>query len=237
MYRIIILEDDAAAKDALIEALSDHPRFHDFYVAFAQSPAELKTQIEADGFPDILFADIVMPEGDMAGIDAVAKLLPAGCGTQVIYVSGYLDKALEVYRTEHTYFLLKPVSQDKLYEATTKALKRIDASTPQILTLKIEQKEVLINVPSITYCESNLRKVTVHAGRDQWTAYAKLDDIQTQLTSTFVRIHRSYLVNMAHIRSLKENTVTLQDGTTLPVSERKAKEAQRALLRFMKGGR
>lgn len=184
---------------------------------------------------DLLITDIIMPAGQPSGIDIVRNLFPQGTGTQVIYVSGYLEQSLEVYPTNHLYFLLKPVEDARLKEALDLALSAIERNQPSMLRIKYGHKEQLINTATISYLSSNLRKVTVHCKAGQLETYAKLDDLMPQLPDGFVRCHRSYVANLAYAVSLQEDSIQLNDGTTLPVSRRRAKEVQHALLAHISG--
>jgi DNA-binding LytR/AlgR family response regulator len=185
---------------------------------------------------DILVTDIVMPESSVDGIEVVKRLFPAESGTQVIYVSGYIDQSLEVYPSNHLYFLLKPVDEDRLREALSLALAALNRRRPTMVCIKVGRREQLINTSTITYLSSDLRKVTVNC-RDatKHETYARLDELQPQLPVNSVRCHRSYIVNLAFISSLDERMLTLVDGTQIPVSRRRVKEVQRALLERISG--
>lgn len=197
--------------------------------------ASLKAFLAAKEQIDILISDVIMPDGQPSGIDIVRTLFPEGSGTQVIYVSGYLEQSLEVYPTNHLYFLLKPVEQDRLKEALDLALSAIDRRRPSMLRIKMGHKEQLINTATIVYLSSNLRKVTVHCKTNKFETYAKLDDLMSQLPECFVRCHRSYIVNLTYAVSLKEDSIQLYNGITLPVSRRRAKDVQHALLARISG--
>lgn len=199
----------------------------------ASSPADLAASLASGAQIDILVADIVMPDGQPSGIDTVERLFPAGCGTQIIYVSGYLDQAPEAYRTPHVYFLLKPIDPDKLREALKRAIAALGSGRPAMLRIKTGHKDRLINVASISYIESTLHKATVHCRSGNFETYVKLDDLHAQLPGGFTRCHRSFLVNLAYVASLEDSELTLHDGTTIPVSRRRARQTQRDLLAYL----
>ena len=236
MPSIVILDDDPQNAADLHERVD--------YLLPADVQHQIKTVNSVDALQvilasgdriDILIADIVMPDGQPNGIDTVRALFPQGCGTQVIYVSGYIDKALEVYPSNHLYFLLKPVDDARLKEALDLALASLEHSRPPMLRIKVGRKEQLINTTSIAYLRSDLRQVTVFCKSKQFQTYAKLDDLAPQLPDSFVRCHRSYIVNLAYASSLQEDHVLLRDGTHIPVSRRRAKDVQRALLAYITG--
>jgi DNA-binding LytR/AlgR family response regulator len=102
-----------------------------------------------------------------------------------------------------------------------------------MLRIKVGHKERLINVSSISYLESSLHKVSVHTRTGVFETYAKLDDLQAQLPTSFARCHRSFLVNLVYVTSVDEGELRLYDGTVVPVSRRRAKQMQRSMLAYL----
>ena len=201
-----------------------------------QEAADLVTlkRILATGIqPDIVLADIVMPEGQPSGIDVVRMLFPPESGTQIIYVSGFLEMVPEIYSTPHLYFLLKPIDPEKLAEALERACTSLLRRKPSMLRIKTSYKERLVNTSTITYLESIAHRVIVHCRGTDYETYSKLDDLLASLPRTFCRCHRSFVVNLAYVSSLDEDEVVLHDGTRIPVSRRKAHQTQRDLLVYL----
>ena len=236
MVNIVIFDDNQKSATDLHEQVERLiPLNCDHHITEVVSLDALLEMLAAGQYIDLFISDIVMPEGQPSGIDVVRRLFPPNSGTQVIYVSGYLDQALEVYPTNHLYFLLKPVDDEKLAEALTLALSAVDRQRPRMIRIKIGHREQLIHPSTIVFLESNLRKVTVFCKNAQFETYAKLNDLMTQLPEGFVRCHRSYIVNLAYVMSLDMDIITLFDGTNIPVSRRRSKEVQHALLAHITG--
>lgn len=182
---------------------------------------------------DVLIADIVMPEGQPSGIEVVSRYLQPGCDTRVIYVSGYLEQAPEVYVTEHVYFLLKPIQPDKLADALNKALATRQRRQPPMLRATVDHKERLFNAPAIYYLESDLHRVLIHCRDGVYVTYAKLSDLASQLPADFTRCHRSFVVNLAYVRSVDRGELYMNDGTRIPISRRYAQKVQADLLAYL----
>lgn len=234
MTTIVIFDDEDASIRELRELLPQAMPAHVPYAVLeARDTTELQRILASDTQIDILLADIVMPEGQPSGIQMVQRLFPPESGTQIIYVSGYITKALDVYTTSHIYFLLKPVEPERLADALQKALATLATRRPSMLRIKVSHKNQLINTARVMYLESELHKVRVHARSQVFETYAKLDELMPQLPSNFARIHRSYVVNLAFVATLSENELRLHDGTVLPVSRRRAKDVQRAMLAYL----
>ena len=234
MRTLLLFDDDLQSTTrlrGLVEAYM--PADVPFTILEASDLSALKRILATDIQPDILLADIVMPEGQPSGIDVVRQLFPPESGTQVIYVSGYLEMAPEVYATPHLYFLLKPVDPEKLSEALERACASLARRKPNMLRIKTGYKDRLINVSTITYLESSAHKVTVHCRGTSFETYAKLEDLLASLPRTFSRCHRSFAVNLAYVSSLDEDEVMMHDGTRSPVSRRKSRQTQRDLLIYL----
>lgn len=234
MATIVVLDDDPATlargRKLVEECLPADPQLA---LLEAHGVDELEAILAEGTHVDILVTDIMMGEGQPTAIDAVQRLFPASSGTQVIYVSGILEQATEVYRTNHVYFLLKPVDTQKLQEALRRAYDALPAAHPAMLRIKVGHKEHLLNAATISYLESVLHKVQVHCGSRTYETYARLDELQEQLPASFSRCHRSFLVNLAHVTQLNHNEVLMYDGTTIPVSRRRARQVERDLLHYL----
>lgn len=231
---IIAILDDEPYGRARIRSLIEKnlPDSIEATILEASSPTELavlttRTQI------DILVADIVMPDGQPSGIDIVDRLFPESSGTQVIYASGYLRQAPEVYRTPHVYFLLKPIDPEKMRDALARACAALQKARPIMLRIKSGHRDRLINVATISYIESSLHKAIVHCRTGNFETYARLDDLQQQLPASFSRCHRSFLVNLAYVASLEDSDIRMHDGTVIPVSRRRSRQVQHDLLGYI----
>ena len=234
MTTIVLFDDDPRSIAVLRKLVEERlPAGEPCSILEATSLDELQALLAEGTQVDILITDIVMPDGEPSGIEVVQRFFPAGSGTQVIYVSGYLEQAPEVYQTSHLYFLLKPIDADRLEDALNRAFTCLSASRPPMLRIKSGHKAYLINTATIMYLSNMKHRVTIHCRKQNFETYTHLDDLQEQLPAGFSRCHRSYLVNLAYVSSLKESEVILHDGTTLPVSRRRARQTQHDLLKFI----
>lgn len=234
MANIVIYDDDLQSISTLRKLVEQCAPAHEAYEIFsASSSNELEAMLNSGMKIDILFADIIMPNGQPSGIEVVQRLFPPESGTQVIFASGYLQQATEVYAANHLYFLLKPIDRQKLSDALSKAFASLTRRTPTMLRVKAGHKDRLINISTIAYLESSLHKVIIHCRSNSFETYAKLDELQAQLPDSFTRCHRSYVVNLAFVSSLNEGELRLHDGTTLPISRRRAHQVQHDLLAYL----
>lgn len=233
MKNVLIFDDEPLAAQAVEQCIVKYPRANELSVSCAHNLSDLRAYLDEHGYPDIIFTDIMMGNGP-SGIDVIQKLFPSNCGTQVVFVSGVLEKSLEVYRAEHVYFLMKPLEQSKLNDALDKCLANLANSKLRLYEVKSKSNPMIIRVAAINYVESNARKVRIHTNERVLEEYNKLDDVQKTLPDSFIRIHKSYLVNANVIAHASQDEVELSDGTVLPISKSHLRTMRESLLRFAK---
>lgn len=234
MYQVLIVEDDADQITILRQAIGSFSRSSEFAVTSVQSIADLRVRLRADEDFAIVFMDISLGTGEESGIQAVQKYFPAGCGTQVIYVTGHSEYCTSVYRTEHLYFLTKPFEQGDLDDALNKALLNLAVLENQPLHIRSNGKLILVQPCKIKYIESDRRKVRFHViGQEPLEAYGALSALAQDLPPVFIQCHKSFLVNMNCITELDKNNLVLFSGEEIPVSQNKRKTTKEAFFKHL----
>lgn len=229
MYQVVLVEDDATQAEILRRMVGRSPRGGEVVVEHISDAASLEVRL-AEGSPvDILMMDIELGSEDANGIDLVKRHVPAGSGTQVIYVTGFVEYCTSVYRTEHLYFLVKPFAQDDLDDALSRVLERLEADSSKPLSVRLGSRVVLVEPSRISYIESDRRKVRIHAGAEEIEAYASLSDLAAELPASFIQCHKSFLVNMDHVKELKADSVVLSSNQVVPVSQKRRKFVREAV--------
>jgi len=116
------------------------------------------------------------------------------------------------------------------------SLEEVMKNINETITLKWKNLRWQIEKTDIIYAESYARHVTVHTSDREYEVVGKLCDLCSLLeNSGFVRVHQSFVVNIRHIRCFSYNSVTLINGTVVPVSERKRAAALKSYDRFLSG--
>lgn len=92
-----------------------------------------------------------------------------------------------------------------------------------------------IPIYRIYYAESSNHKVMLHLEEEILAYYGKLGDLEQELGKDFCRIHKGYLVSLAHVASYDRTEVTLLNGEKLPVSKYKYRDFAKAFLWWLKG--
>lgn len=173
--------------------------------------------------PDLIFLDIHMPE-----IDGLSFIRTLKSPPKIILTTAYPQYALEGYELDVVDYLLKPVSFERFLKAVNKAREQLTvtpaepATTPQAATgdlfIKSDGKYLRVNCPDILYVEGLRNYLLVHTKEKKIIAHSTMKNIEDELSSypSFVRIHKSYLVNTSYITEIEGNMVKLGQ-TELPV--------------------
>jgi two-component system, LytTR family, response regulator len=191
--------------------------------------------------PDLLFLDIAMPDRD--GFDLLNELSPVRF--EIIFVTAHNEYTIQAFKYSAVDYLLKPVEEDLLIEAVSRAAQRINnkASANQVETFLYNLRKLqtpaemklcipdmkgfrVIDIADIIYCESESSYTIFHLQTGQ-TITASKSIVEYELLlehSGFCRIHKSFLVNLRHIREYirgEGGSVMLTNDKTIEVSRRK----------------
>ncbi|MDL2253455.1 LytTR family DNA-binding domain-containing protein [Ruminococcaceae bacterium OttesenSCG-928-I18] len=191
------------------------------------TPSELLLA-QIDNF-DIVFLNV--DTGYWDGINVARDIRRAGSNTLIIFVSDHVGFAPSGYEVGAFRFLLKKDLDDTFTPAMEAALRQLGISQER-LRVRIGKEQTEIPVGSIVYAESNKRVVTFHLehyGKNDLSCYMKLSDLEEELEGKgFLRIHKSFLVNMRYIDNINNYTVTLKEGTELQASRQNYRQLREA---------
>jgi two-component system, LytTR family, response regulator len=229
--RVLIVDDEHLARAVLREYLADVP---DVEIVGECANGFEAVKAIAELAPDLVFLDIQMPKLD--GFE-VAEL--GGARTRYLFVTAYDQFALRAFEVHAVDYLLKPFSRARLAQALAHArgLLGTAADTAPLLADAARRhgplERVLIRdgarvhvvaAADIAYVEAQDDYVQIHAGGRAYLKNQPLSELEAQLDpAAFVRVHRSYLVNVAAIRRIEQaskdsHCAVLDHDVRIPVS-------------------
>jgi len=174
----------------------------------------------------LLFIDINMP--DINGMDFVKSLANK---PYVVFTTAYSEYAVEGFQVEAVDYLLKPISFGNLLKAANKVKNLIELSTntqkeslrttPNHLFVKSEYKLIRIELDNIKYIESQHEYIKIFLiNSNPVMTQISMKNIEEQLPSDrFMRVHRSFIVNLARVSVIERNRIVFDDKIYIPVSE------------------
>lgn len=223
-YKCIIIDDEQPAR-RLIEnyckKLDDLMVVGSFKSALKAMPSLKEQDI------DILFLDIQMP--DISGLDFLKTIKTHH--TKVIFTTAYREYALEGFDLDATDYLLKPIEFHRFLKAIDKVKDALGKNrtspltshdnTGETIMLKADKKRYRIPLSEILYIKSDseyIKYITQNHGT--LMVHGSLKDVTQNFPkhSNFIRIHRSYIINLKHISYVEGNQVRIHHEL-LPISE------------------
>lgn len=176
-------------------------------VAECENVMQLNDKIKTTS-PDLLLLDIEMP--DMTGMAFLSTLVNP---PKVIIISAYEQYALQGYELNVTDYLLKPVSFARFLKSVNKVhdlMATEKKHEDDYLFVKCEHKLKKLFLKDIVYVASMENYVVIHTATSKNIVYNTLRQIQDNLPAhLFIQTHRSYLVNLAFVKSIDGNELDL----------------------------
>jgi DNA-binding LytR/AlgR family response regulator len=171
---------------------------------------------------ELIFLDIQMPE--LSGFDLLKKLHNPPL---IIFTTARHDYAVQAFELDVLDYLVKPIPFERFEKAVRKTAEYLEfkkmrtTSTDAMkdsLMIKADYRIHKIMFESIEYIECLSEYVKIHTAERTYVPFASLKELIDQLPSKkFIRIHKSYIISLAHIVSFNHQSVTLKNGKDLPV--------------------
>ena len=176
---------------------------------------------------DILLLDIEM--GQMDGVQLAKQLRQKNETIQIVFVTGYSDYISEGYEVAALHYLMKPVSEEKLFAVLNRALEKRKREE-RCLNLELGGEMVRIPFYDIRYLDVRQNYVTIH-GKAEYTVKRSLNEFEKELDDRFFRAGRSLIINLKYIRLVTKTEVSLSDGTLLPLPRGAYEPLNRAIIK------
>lgn len=236
--RVLVVDDEPPARRKIVRFLERDPAVA--AVREARNGEEAIGVIERER-PDLVFLDVQMPGLD--GFD-VLRRIPSHAVPLIVFVTAYDRFAVQAFEVEAVDYLLKPFDEARFQAALGRAkvrharaddlasqvrslLNRVDESTALTrILVKGPNRATLLPVQDIAWMESASNYVKLHVRDEVHLLRDTLEHLGSQLDpSIFVRVHRSHLVNLDHVKAFHawshgDYVIELRDGTELRMSRR-----------------
>lgn len=230
MIKCLAIDDEPLALLQLRTMIEKTPFLH--LVAACQDAFEAM-KVLGEEEVDAIFVDINMP--DLNGLDFVRSLADPPL---IVFTTAYSQYALEGFKVNAIDYLLKPFGMPEFqksaakvkhqYELEKAALKE-QSLAGDTLFVKADYRTVRVGLKQIVYVESKSEYLQLHLDNGEKLMFLmsmkKLADILP--ADGFLRIHRSYIVNMNKVQEISKMRIKLSDDTLLPISDMYKNEVQK----------
>ncbi len=211
--KCVIVDDDALSREMLRNCIGNHADLK--LVATYHNALEAKMGLIKNNV-DLVFLDVEMPE--MTGFELMDnfKRIP-----QVVMVTAEKKYAFEAFQYDVTDFLSKPLETERFNKAISKVqlLTENLSKSSEDQNIIIKTNGVLVKVPTskIDYIEAMGDYIKVVAGEESHVVHSTMKAFISQLPDAFLRVHKSYIVNLDRVLEIDDNYV-VGDYFNLPVS-------------------
>ena len=214
----IIVEDEVLAQDVIKNHLAriDNLELAGVYRNAPEAMEALKTREI-----DIMFLDIRLP--GMSGLQFLRGLKDPPL---VVLTTAYAEYALESYEFNVIDYLLKPISFERFSRAVNKILdgrlfsrtsKEADPFSDDHIYIRSNSKFFRVNFSEILYVQGMKDYLKIHTADYTLVTHQTMNDLEKTLpTRQFIRVHKSYIIALRHIRSIYGNTIELEK-VTIPI--------------------
>lgn len=228
MLQIAVCDDEQYYREKIQYLLKQYfeQKNLEYAIWLYSSGEEFLSQCENSVKYDIVFLDISMKKLD--GIRTASQIRTYHSDTQLVFVTAFIDYALEGYKVNAVRYIMKDTLDTAITECMDTILQKMQKAQ---LSFSFLDGETTLYTDNILYVESQKHKLSFHYMRPNtmepapakpgiavYQMYGKLDSIEKKLVSYgFLRTHKSYLVNMKHIRRLSNYTAFLDTDEELPI--------------------
>lgn len=185
--------------------------------------------LKAKKKPDIILLDLMLP-----GIGGLEVARHISSRSRIIFVTSYREYAVEAFDANAVHYLVKPVTEERLFLALDRAVNQTEQTDNQALALVKNGKTQVIFIRDILYCEVFNHQVRIHTVHGTYDYFGTLDLLESKLDERFFRCHRSFVVNLSCVAGQEKGVAILTNGERIFISRRKQTDFIQRLLNFLK---
>ena len=232
MFRIVLCDVSPADLMVLCGHLEQLKEKRPVDIISYTDGLDLLKDYKQKGFCDILVLDMRMET--MGGIEVAKHIRQLDDEVPILIVTATVDYAVEGYKVGAFRYIVKPVESGDFLSAVEELLDRQQKKQASIFSFPSINGTTKLMTDHIYYLESDLRTIRVVAKEGTFTFTGTISSLEEQLRPDgFIRIHKSFLVNVSHIYNIFKDSVTMDNKEVLPMSKHKRREVNQEFLSYM----
>ncbi len=231
MIRIAICDDETYMSEHIKEMVSEffRKKNREITIQTFSSGDEL---LDWDEQMDILFLDIQMKGTD--GMETARKLRENKFRGFLIFITVLKEMVFQSFEVRAYDYLVKPVEEEQFEKTMERCFASIQNASEDSLLVQKGYEGRIIRKDEIVFCEIIDRKIYLNLASDEVIDYyERIEHLETKLDDYFFRCHRSYLINLKHLKGYKNGTAYMDNGREIPVSRLRRKDFSGVVLRYM----
>lgn len=216
-------------EDFIAKKLSNHPITLNTYT----NPSDLLCHIDKHSGFDLLILDIIMP--GMNGIELATEIRNKNTDCKIIFLTSSPEFAVNSYKVEAFYYLLKPLCANELKSLLNKALRQMEEEQSASIVIKEAGKLTRVQIHRIEYIESVKHTIYFHLRSNEvLSCYGTINEFEEILLSDkrFTRCHKSFIINMNYVISISSRNFVMSDKTLIPISRQSYQQIKNAYINY-----
>ena len=208
MLKIAVVEDEEEYRDRIVQYINDYTAEIGSVAEIAQFGDGSEILGEPTNGFDIIFLDIEMPT--MNGMDTAHEIRESNKEAVIVFITYMAQYAIKGYEVDALDFILKPINYFTFSKRFARAIERINRHRSKKLTLTSQDFIVTLDTQEIYYIESSNRFLHYHLPDKTYSVRGTMKAVEEELAPyNFVRCNHWYLVNLEHVSSISNSSVTL----------------------------
>ncbi len=235
--RIAVCDDERNQNDLITEYIGIWAEKHEVPVevyAYSSAIELLFYWSEGKRF-DLAFLDINMK--NMTGLDLARLLRKSGDRTNIVFITGLIDYVFQGYEVQAIDYLLKPVKKESCFTCLDRASEIISLRSKETFLLTMEGQSLRLNYNEIFAFEIFSHYVEAKTTKGEFRFKKNMGELEQELPNDrFFRCHRSFIVNLHYVNTVKKSEVLLDNGICIPVSKSRWNGMNEAFLHYYAKG-
>ena len=229
--RVAIVEDNASQRAQLNQFILKYSQKHEIDIQIDCYSDGFEIIENYDEIYDVIYFDVEMRLVD--GMTAAKKIREKDSRVLIVFVTNFVQYAIDGYAVHATDFLLKPLTYFIFSEHFKKLLPKVKTTAELVAVIKTSQGIRKIKYSDIYYMESDGHYIDIHTKQETLSSRESLKNMEQYLQAGhFNRCNNCYIVNLAHVESVNKNIVNV-GGHELLISRPKKKQFMEALTNYI----
>ena len=180
---------------------------------------------------DVLMLDINLKAGK-SGLELAEAVRKKNKDVYLIFTTGHLEYAMVAYKFKTFDYLAKPITYDRLEDTVERLFEDINGLPKKYI--KIDNKNTIIDESQIHFIKRDGMKLIFHTSSRDYDAYSSFAKLEDKLPENFVRCHKSFVINLDHVKNMDPvtSTVYLNDDSSCSIGPKYKQELMEVIKNY-----